>query len=671
MKLGTKIIIGMFVFLLLGSIVYGAKTDKEKLDNVDKKVDKMEKMLEEIGYSTNKPTLYVHGTEYTPFQRAKVWVQLLNESGDDVENGACQVDIYTPDNDELIENGAMTNMQHDGIYYYDLIVPIAQGVYPVIAKCYYDVTETREYADAFTLIEGTVDDKTYLVTDEIDGQEHKIKQDSDEMDLYYTFESVSCKDTNELLLSGLSFEVNAKHTDAPTNDDLIMYWYNYSSSAWVEMPNRLLEGNNRQTVSNFVESNNITRDGIADSNGDIRFRFNDALDNEGSNKKTEFDMVNVVCAEFTNPVWTEVKGSSEMHVSSDRLWSLEVLSGTITNETWTGTFVYNATLSSGTSRTEEDVEIIIDLPTPFPCHHVLNLTVDGVAQIYYGEFPENPDTKGCSLEWEQDLDKGVNYHVSVTSESYFKEIEREWVTGNRVQYDLISTACNVYQQSNGLPSYTIPQTLPLIEVDNFYDACETYLDTFYHWNYTYFNEFQTPEGTFDKEQMEGLDEMWLHLLDVNNRLYRIAQELTNIMSLNGAYSTWILNNTLPPSLNYFTWLANISSNAEIYQQTSDISLGITNVSVDTSGIVNDVWNYDNRTVSSFEFDVVNETEITESVWSYTGTIAGNILLQIATDVWNAVTRTLTSFTFDLVDEELVADNVWNNTARYTHGEVLS
>jgi hypothetical protein len=47
-------------------------------------------------YNQPTGTVTVHGTEYVAGQPAKIWLQLLDSLGEDVINGACYTDIYTP-----------------------------------------------------------------------------------------------------------------------------------------------------------------------------------------------------------------------------------------------------------------------------------------------------------------------------------------------------------------------------------------------------------------------------------------------------------------------------------------------------------------------------------------------------------------------------------------------
>ena len=94
-----------------------------------------------------------------------------------------------------------------------------------------------------------------------------------------------------------------------------------------------------------------------------------------------------------------------------------------------------------------------------------------------------------------------------------------------------------------------------------------------------------------------------------------------------------------------------------------------------------VWNSTNRSLTEFNFDVVNETNITENVWNYSGNVSQGILSQFASSIWNWMgsisnnigdffsnkiwTRTDRNLTYyeDKTDYTKIGEFVWNNTQR--------
>ena len=89
-------------------------------------------------------------------------------------------------------------------------------------------------------------------------------------------------------------------------------------------------------------------------------------------------------------------------------------------------------------------------------------------------------------------------------------------------------------------------------------------------------------------------------------------------------------------------------------------------------IANRTWIHSNRSLTEFDFDVVNEGEISDEVWNathrnltyYEPTDLTSLANLTAAEVWSASTRELTSFG-TLVTE------IWEFVSRYTHGILLS
>lgn len=100
----------------------------------------------------------------------------------------------------------------------------------------------------------------------------------------------------------------------------------------------------------------------------------------------------------------------------------------------------------------------------------------------------------------------------------------------------------------------------------------------------------------------------------------------------------------------------------------------------------------NRTITGVADNVtipasINNTELVDDVWNYSGTITSNILDQIATTIWAFSDRVLTFFDFPLqgtyvwnttdreltnftINETSIANATWNFDARYTHGIII-
>ncbi len=269
-----------------------------------------------------KPTMEVFGTEYQIGQQAKAWLQLLDSNGTYINDGVCFIDIYSPDNSEYVEHAQMFSMNHDGIYYYDLPAPETEGVYPVIARCYYEATSVKYYATAYYLNIGTLDGGWVATNLElIDGDKVKFKEADvagvKRLDIVLNVTNMSsCLGVSEALLTGIEVYAYGKF-DSENYDHITLSVYNYTSASWQSLPNRLLENPVWKSASNALFFNNLTTSGLYnESLGGLKIRFTDTNLTDGGASTLELDQFYVSCNQLSNPVWQEVMGSSEMHISN-------------------------------------------------------------------------------------------------------------------------------------------------------------------------------------------------------------------------------------------------------------------------------------------------------------------------------------------------------------------
>lgn len=268
----------------------------------------------------------IHGTEYTTDQTAKLWLQLLNSTGQYINNAVCYLDIYTPSNGQYIERATMTNMIHDGIYYYDLSVPLTAGVYPAIANCYYIATQTQNLAQQYTILNGVLVSGTISNTWSVDTNYLIVKTDKNGAlapinRINVTFQNFSdfyqtCGNISESLVTGLTFYWNGVWNTGTSGHNIYLSVFNYTGNQWISLPNNILGGLGTGTivVSNSISTNNVTKALGLSSTNLLKLRFADNSVSEGA-KSFQTDYLYASCDQLANPQWQEVKGSSEMHVS--------------------------------------------------------------------------------------------------------------------------------------------------------------------------------------------------------------------------------------------------------------------------------------------------------------------------------------------------------------------
>ncbi len=91
------------------------------------------------------------GTEYSPGDRATIFLQLKDSYGQPVANGSCWLDVWWPANASnihpyTIQDAPMLQaLGDDGVYYYDITAPQELGVYMLSAKCSYALNRYEIY----------------------------------------------------------------------------------------------------------------------------------------------------------------------------------------------------------------------------------------------------------------------------------------------------------------------------------------------------------------------------------------------------------------------------------------------------------------------------------------------------------------------------------------------
>lgn len=430
--------------------------------------------LSKIAKSTEKPVMYMHGTEYQFGQTAKLWLQLLNSSGEPINQGVCFLDIYTPNNQHYLYRATMSNMNQSGIYYYDLAVPDTEGVYPAIAECYYEVGQVRYYATSFvqqnfttsnvtianddlecngfscnfgwndgwqnlteitTITTSGSPNGTYQIQGNNDFDMHRyidatpytqlfvsfslgassleagdichveyatdgyggtftdlvtITNGGDDigsttyvvevtsygltensgigfyantnengdycyldditffgilgtpdvgsmelidtnttyfqesplngtskLDIYlYLNDTDNCSLVSPSFLAGITIFSNAQFPSV-VGDNLTISLWNYTSGEWYVLPNTIPVGTSFTSVSNSIALNNITESGFYNSTMGVMVRITDTNLPDTTNSLLRIDQFYMSCDEFVSPEWQEIRGSSEMHISSN------------------------------------------------------------------------------------------------------------------------------------------------------------------------------------------------------------------------------------------------------------------------------------------------------------------------------------------------------------------
>lgn len=651
----------------------------------------------DLTYMNNpRGNLDLHGTEYTYGQRAKIWLQLLDASGNYVNEGVCYIHIYTPNNEEYIENAEMLNQNHDGIYYYDIDVPLETGVYPAIASCYYLSSEIKYYPLSIGINRGTAVFSNLDAAYEIDGDFFRYTENSPSprrIDLNWTFTASNisaCSLNKEELMTGINVYVYGLF-DSVVNDDVSISIYNWTSDSWVSLPNKILEGPGYKSVSNFLLTNNITKSGYYSNTNGMEIRTNDTTLTDGTNTNFDVDQIYIGCSQLQTPVWQEIKGSSEMHVTSDKLYIIQFDSFSFSPEKIN---YYNITVGSKTSSPVNDIIIDIPIYYAYICGAIKNVSknINGTYQAIDWSYSKAKETilDSCNVLIEEDLQKGQNYEYSITFDDKWQEYSEARLS--RVNYldEYIRAGCEFYRLNFGYPAYDIPLTLiPNSSYGKQYSVCHYYFDSYYSMNKSVteniINKFSIAPVVYTEEKdVKQVEADVLEIASITDQLLIVADAIIQEWVVANSYSTTILGNTnITPSI--IQYWSNISSTWAIYNK---------NTSENATEIALKVWNISDRQLTAFNFNVtanINETSIANQVWNHTGTINDNILTSFATKIWNYASgiytgilgqisnsiwnntqgRNLTYYAPASIDNDVTSEYIWNYTARYTHGEVLT
>jgi hypothetical protein len=279
-------------------------------------------------------SVLVHGTEYRTGERATVWLQLKDNQGLPVNNGACYLDVYAPSSANVSrpEIVAMAPMLYrngsEGVYYYELVTPNITGVYMDIASCSYAESEAWVYSldgtevlyPVSTMTTGSCVGSNIFLVDYEDWIYTKCDAAAGGtkiIDMYYDFNTT-------LHLGNLSAQ-NITNMDlfymgeSSVNGVVLNFSvWNWTSGNWRLLSNSLTMSGTATSqplgIGDFV-SNSVPISRIGDvvnaTNGIVRIRMYTQF---GSSYTVYNNWLNFAVKTALGTI-QDLKGSSEMHVN--------------------------------------------------------------------------------------------------------------------------------------------------------------------------------------------------------------------------------------------------------------------------------------------------------------------------------------------------------------------
>ena len=628
----------------------------------------------------NNPTYSaeVHGTEYRYGDEGKIFIQLLDDSDLPIETADCFASIYYP-NDEIFQFQQAMSYVEEGIYDYDFEVPAQIGVYPVSSFCFIEgiQTESTIVSDNFESGDGSGGanwssdwelNGAIVTTDnspfegayhlEIEGNDNPKRNRScdgscQRVDYSFAWRANGLANTEDAYIylidsEGTEFEI--LFIDGQGDDD----------NTW-----RKETGSLSTAVDGFVFNNNT--DQI------FEFRTTGDWDNGDFAWIDDIELTFGSEINSTDTNYQIVRGSGEVHVKNDLGESIvELQQGQLTFDSLVEnfTFIYNVTSLTSANKTGQEIEFTVW--KPFPCNNILSVRDVTGTPINYA-FTGFEDSDGrCQITIEAPLDTGANYQFEIVSENQWKKEFYYGYSISLLEVEMINISCQNYIQANSLPVIPIPfvdtpqnvwnasgnQTSP---PDAMWLSCASYLEEYNDYATDFvpiFFQFLEIDYNFTLPEMEFLEAQFSRMQEALLSMDRHSNTIFNGLNLGNSYSLGLIADPYPPTNPlYATYFASISTSYLTYTQLGLLPKNTweynpRNVTVDTSTVAQDVWEYTPRNVSV----EVNSTEIAEQI-GYNET-------SIAENVWDYNNRTLTEFEFNVsVDTSEIAQSVWKYADR--------
>jgi hypothetical protein len=470
-------------------------------------------MIREMWYKQNylygsKPSMSMFGTDYYVGDYGKVWLQLLDTSGKNVDNAICFLDVYYPFGNKYIERASM-NFLDKGIYYYDLMIPDIVGIYPTTALCYYTTTNQIETADSGYINTGINDINSYVQTQTKNNVYWKIDENISggnyRLDFGENFTNIS----QPALMTEIDIFWSGKWNGG--TDYLTIQIYNFTSSSWIALSNTIPDtGGSRIDITNSIANTNASNSGLL-KNNETRIRITDTSGADATKSKAQTDYLALNFISLSNPSYIETRGSSEMNVKSRSESSVftrtETLCGEIIYEETSvcGEFVnYN----EGSNFTENEIlenitvtslssmnytETYWEYWSPFSqdctsIYYIKEYNGTGWEDVTSeAEMHTHPAIENCHIKMPVTLDIGEKREYIILMDNYMKW-EVQWTKNVRdVVYSLIYPPCLLYAIKNNY-TYAVPIMVGTFvnTTDTELNGCHRFLDDIY-WIDHYYN----------------------------------------------------------------------------------------------------------------------------------------------------------------------------------------
>jgi len=245
----------------------------------------------------------VGGTEYSPGANGRVFVQILKNGFQPINNAVCKATIYYPDNTYFTFNSLMLSLGKDGLYYLDFIAPDYEGVYMLSITCEYPNNLTNYYASDVYVKNGETINRLYETYLQDNSYYTIFPNWNGIIEAIFNFTDVD-NSTGELNI------VYIGHMRRYEDDVINVYGYNFCNDSWVILPNKI--DYFHPIVSNTL--NNNVSCYISDGTVSIRL-YGEALN---PLQRLDIDVLRLDGYTPTSQYITELRGGGEIHIETKK-----------------------------------------------------------------------------------------------------------------------------------------------------------------------------------------------------------------------------------------------------------------------------------------------------------------------------------------------------------------
>ena len=229
------------------------------------------------------PKIRVFGTEYSPDDKARVFLQLLSDLFTPVTDAQCYVTIYDPQSNYFVKDQIMTHIE-DGFYKYDFIAPNITGVYMVSVSCSYPNNLTTYYPT----------DVYYYNGGWVSFQPFYVYYDDEQYSPFNTTFRIDFNQVNEVPYIVLFKNAMSR------GSSVSIYVYNYNTSSYDLFA---VQDYYRPEISIIIENNSYLPPRIA-LQGTNRFYI---------------DMCNIQIYHEASEYQTNIRGGGEVHIALKKM----------------------------------------------------------------------------------------------------------------------------------------------------------------------------------------------------------------------------------------------------------------------------------------------------------------------------------------------------------------